>query len=102
MLGQLCATDACAVDGYGLKPARHTSRIFFLCYVVGNDDVTSLLRLHIYTYSYVQNDRELLQPIPYICSTCQKQNKTTYIEIIKNDVILSVANVQRVQSFRHA
>jgi hypothetical protein len=50
---------------------------------------------------YIQGDRKVAQPIPDTCSVCQKIN---YIEIRKqrNNVILSVGNVHRVQRCMHS
>jgi hypothetical protein len=50
---------------------------------------------------FVQDDRKVTQPIPDTCSICQK---IKYIEIRKqkNNIILSVGNVHRVQRCMHS
>jgi hypothetical protein len=54
------------------------------------------------TYALIiQSNRKVTQPIPDTCSICQKIN---YIDIRKqkNNVILSVGNVHRVQRCMHS
>jgi hypothetical protein len=47
-----------------------------------------------------QDDRKVTQPIPDTCSICQKINYTNHKT--KNNVILNVENVHRVQRRMHS